>query len=349
MKLGEKLADKLREIMPLVRDLDKLIGKEIETVLKLTSKRLQISKDGKKFLLMTLSDRTGDVRAVDWYNAEENDARLKEGSVLKVKGKVVYFEERVQINVGKEIDSVKILKPGEYDPERFVRRSDRDPKEIYSEVMKMVESVRDHELRKLLKVIFEDLKEDFLNAPAAMKNHHAYIGGLIEHSLTVAKMVDFVSRVYDLNRDLAVAGALLHDIGKIREYRVGPSGIELTTEGELKGHIVMGAEMVRDYGKKLRISQEKVMELEHIILSHHGEHELGSPVVPKTPEALVVHFIENMDSKVARMMDIVKGAGEKEWSDYDRSLGRRVLVKRGVNRDGVQKTPRLDSRSRQGG
>ena len=143
-------------------------------------------------------------------------------------------------------------------------------------------------------------------------------------------MVDQISRFYGINRDLAVAGALLHDIGKIREYAVGATGIEVTTEGELKGHIVIGVEIIRAFARKVRLSPKKLLELEHIIISHHGEQELGSPVVPKTPEALVVHFIENMDSKIARMMEIAKSSENgKEWSDYDRGLGRRIFLNRG--------------------
>ncbi len=319
------LGDKLKVFMPLVEDMDKMLNKDIEAVLKLESKRLQTAKDGKKFLLMTLSDRTGSVRAIDWYNAEKNDSEINEGNILMVKGKPVIFDGRLQINISKDEDSVRVLKEGEFDPERFIRKSRRDPEEMFRDLMKMVESIGDGELRDFLKTVFRSLRDDLLMAPAAVKHHHAYIGGLLEHSLNVARMVEFVSKTYGVNRDLAVAGALLHDIGKIREYVVKPSGIEVSTEGELKGHIVIGVEMVRSFARKSKLSKTKLLELEHIIISHHGQMELGSPVIPKTPEALIVHFVENMDSKVSKMLEIIQET-DGDWSEYDRSLGRRVYV-----------------------
>ena len=319
------LGDKLKVFMPFVEDMENMISKDIEAVLKVESKRLQTAKDGKKFLLMTLSDRTGSVRAIDWYNAEKNDSEISEGNILMLKGKLVRFDGRLQINISKEEDAVRILKEGEFDPERFLRKSKRDPEDMFRDLMKFVDSVNDEELREFLKVVFRSLRDDLLVAPAAVRHHHAYIGGLLEHSLNVAKIVDSVSKIYGVNRDLAVSGALLHDIGKIREYAVKPSGIEVSTEGELKGHIVIGVEMVRSFARRAKISKNKLLELEHIIISHHGEMELGSPVVPKTPEALIVHFVENMDSKVSRMLEIAQNT-DGNWSEYDRSLGRRVYI-----------------------
>ncbi len=328
MKLSDKMPKEIAN--PLVADFPKLLGKTVETVLKVVSKRLQESKDQKKFLLMTLSDRTGSVRAVDWYNAQENDAKVKSGDVLKVRGRLVYFEDRIQLNVDKDVDSIKVLEAGEYDPSRFVSKSQKDPEELLKETERMIASVKDREIRDLLFTIFRDRKmRDMLKeAPAGVRVHHAYIGGLLEHSLTVAEMADRISRLYDLNRDLLIAGALLHDIGKAVEYSIGPSGIEITTEGELKGHIIAGIEIVRDFAKRVRISRDKLLELEHIIASHHGDFEYGSPVLPKTPEALVIHFLENMDAKLARFFEIRdKSDPAKEWSDYDRNLGRRIFLR----------------------
>ncbi len=319
------LGDKLKVVMPLVEDMEKMLNKDIETVLKVESKRLQTAKDGKKFLLMTLSDRTGTVRAIDWYNAEKNDSEINEGNILIIKGKPVIFDGRLQINISKEENAVKILKDGEYDPERFIRKSKRNPEDMFRDLLKFIETISDNELKEFLKIVFRSLRDDLLVAPAAVKHHHAYIGGLLEHSLNVAKMVDFVSKLYGVNRDLAVSGALLHDIGKIREYVVKPSGIEVSTEGELKGHIVIGVEMIRSFARKFKLSKNKLLELEHIIISHHGEMELGSPVIPKTPEALIVHFVENMDSKVSKMLEIVQNT-DGDWSEYDRSLGRRIYT-----------------------
>ncbi len=328
-----KLSDKLRGhgFFPFVQDFKNMIGRDIETVLKVVSKRLQESKDQKKFLLLTLSDKTGSVRAVDWYNAETNDSKIKVGDVLKLKGRVVYFEDRIQINIHKEPESVRILNPGEFSSDRFIGTSEVHPDQLFSETLKLIDQVKDEDLKNLTRTIFLSLEKEIKLSPAGLKVHHAYIGGLLEHSLTVANIAARVSKVYGLRTDLMIAGALLHDIGKIREYKIGPSGIEITTEGELKGHIIIGIEIVRDFARKLKIPPEKIVELEHIIASHHGEMELGSPVLPKTPEAMAIHFIENMDSKLARLREIRKKSDEnQEWSEFDRNLGRRIFL-RGKN------------------
>ncbi len=320
------LSDKLRDLRPFVADLKKFINKEVTSFFKVTSKKLLETRDGKKYLLMTFTDRTGSVRAVDWYNAERNDEKVYAGCVVKVKGRVVIFEGRLQLNVNREEDSMVLLDESAVPFDRFVARTDEDPEELFSEAMKLIGSIRAQDLRNLTETIFKSLSKEIMNSPAGLKVHHAYIGGLIEHSLTVAKIADFVSQIYNLERDLMVAGALLHDIGKIREYEVKPTGIEITTEGELKGHIILGVEIVKSFAKRLKIPNKKSMELEHIIASHHGEMEHGSPVLPKTPEALAIHFIENMDSKLARFRDLVKDL-EGAWSEFDRNLGRRIYIR----------------------
>ena len=329
MKISDKLD--ISKIYPYIQDLKQHLGKEVELVVKVVSKRLQTSKDQKKFLLLTFSDRTGSVRAVDWHNAENNDSFLEIGDVVKVKGKVVYFEDRLQINISKEPNSIFRLKEGEFSSDRFVERTEKDIDLLFAESLKLINTIKDEDMLKLTRTIFLSLEKEIKYSPAGMRVHHAYIGGLLEHSLTVAKIADYVSKFYNVDRDLLISGALLHDIGKIREYRVAPTGIEVTTEGELKGHIIIGIEIVRRFADKLKIKTEKVIELEHIIASHHGEMEHGSPVLPKTPEAMIVHFIENMDSKIARFMDIMKKSEEnREWSEYDKSLGRRVFLRNNV-------------------
>lgn len=319
--------EKLRS--PYVEELRNWIDKEIDGIYKIKSKKLQEAKDGKKFLLLTLEDRTGSVRAVDWYNAEANDEKLQVGHVVNVRGKVVYFEERVQINVLNEQDAIKKLSENEYDIERFVRSAE-NVEEMYKSVLRLIDTIRDEDYKTILQRFFVEDKnfvEMFKSSPAGMRIHHAYKGGLLEHSLSVAKLVDSVCRIYNqLDRDLLVTGALLHDIGKVKEYAVNSNGIEVTTEGELVGHIVIGVEMLAQ--KARGISYEKFLKLKHLIASHHGEFEWGSPVLPKTPEALVLHFIENMDSKINRVMQIIdKEDKEKDWSEYDSNLSRRFFLK----------------------
>ena len=254
---------------------------------------------------------------------------LQLGSVVSVVGKIVYFDDRLQINISSSESAVRKLNEDQYDIERFVSKIS-NPEELYKELVRIVQTVIDKDYRRVLEIFFIEDKsfvEAFKSAPAGMRIHHAYIGGLLEHSLNVAKLVDQVCRIYtQLDRDLLVTGALVHDIGKIKEYVVNQKGIEVTTEGELLGHIIMGVEMIN---QKVRgVPYDKLLRLKHLIASHHGEYEWGSPVIPKTAEALILHYIENMDSKINRVLQIIdREERGKEWSEYDTNLSRRFLLK----------------------
>jgi len=327
VNIPREILDKLKA--PYIEELEKYVDKDIDGIFKVKSKKLQETKDGKKFLLLTLEDRTGSIRAVDWYNAETNDQMLQLGSVVSVVGKIVYFDDRLQINISSSESAVRKLNEDQYDIERFVSKIS-NPEELYKELVRIVQTVIDKDYRRVLEIFFIEDKsfvEAFKSAPAGMRIHHAYIGGLLEHSLNVAKLVDQVCRIYtQLDRDLLVTGALVHDIGKIKEYVVNQKGIEVTTEGELLGHIIMGVEMIN---QKVRgVPYDKLLRLKHLIASHHGEYEWGSPVIPKTAEALILHYIENMDSKINRVLQIIdREERGKEWSEYDTNLSRRFLLK----------------------
>ncbi|RKX49690.1 MAG: phosphohydrolase [Thermotogae bacterium] len=313
-------------------------GMTVTTDLKVISKRLQEAKDGKKFLLLTLSDRTGAIRAIDWHNAEENNTTIPIGAVVKTRGKVVIYDERLQLNLDSQ-KGLSLLEEGEYDVQRFLAITKRNVNEMFDKLLAYVENLKNDYLKKLLKIFFEEDKafiRAFINAPAAVKVHHAYKGGLLEHTLSVAELCDFLSMKYpeSIDRDLLISGAVLHDIGKIKEYGIGSSGIEKTDEGELVGHISIGLEMVSSRIEKIPDFPNNLKtELKHLILSHHGEMDWGSPVVPKTTEAMVLHMADNLDSKIAQFREIenreYNGTGNG-WSNYDRFLNRRIYMK---NRD----------------
>jgi len=327
VNIPKEILEKLKA--PYIEELENFVEREIDGIFKVRSKKLQETKDGKKFLLLTLEDRTGSIRAVDWYNAEKNDQIIQNGTIVGVTGRVVYFEERLQINISNSDNALRKLNESEYDIERFVSKAS-NPEEMYKQLVELIDSVKDKDYKRVLEIFFVEDKsfaEAFKTTPAGMRIHHAYIGGLLEHSLNVAKIIDKVCVIYDkLDRDLLIAGALLHDIGKVKEYTINQKGIEITTEGELIGHIIMGVEYL---DRKVKgIPYDKLIKLKHLIASHHGEFEWGSPVVPKTPEALVLHFIENMDSKLNRVFQIMDKENDgKEWSEYDTNLSRRFLLK----------------------
>ncbi|MFN3691530.1 MAG: 3'-5' exoribonuclease YhaM family protein [Fervidobacterium sp.] len=327
MKLPEELMEKFK--LPYIEELEKFLEKEINGIYKVKSKRIQETRDGKKFLLLTLEDRTGSVRAVDWYNAEKNDEWIQIGSIIGVSGKVVYFDERLQINILNADDALRMVPEFDYDIERFVSKT-KNQEEMFKELINLIKSVKDNDYRKLLEAFFIEDKsfaEAYKSAPAGVRVHHSYIGGLLEHSLSVAKLAEYTCKIYSqLDRDLLITGAILHDVGKVKEYSINQKGIEVTTEGELLGHIIIGIEFINQRARG--IAYEKLLKLKHLIASHHGEFEWGSPVVPKTLEALVLHYIENMDSKINRVFQIIgREDDSKEWSEFDTNLSRRFLLK----------------------
>lgn len=302
----------------------------VNVILKVTSKRLQESRDGKKFLLLTLADRSGEIRAVDWFNAAENDAKIKINSVVKIRGRVMMYMDKLQINIDKDRDALIILNKEEYDSSLFISTTKKDVNVMYSEFKNLIDGVSKQYLRELIKVPFEDsdFVEEFLKAPAAIIVHHAYRGGLLEHTLGVMKLCKSIGELYPgVNKDLLIVGAAMHDVGKIYEYKIEPYGIERTTEGELIGHIVLGAKMVNDWAKKIsNFPKKDLYHLIHMILSHHGELEWGSPTLPKTLEAVILHHADDLDSKIGQINSLKEKNGKAKWSDYDRYLGRKVML-----------------------
>ncbi len=317
---------------PFVSDLRP--GSTLLSVFKVHSKRIQEARDGKKFLLLTLSDKTGAIRAIDWFNAEVNDSRLDQGTAVRVSGKLVLYEDRIQLNV--DPDGIQILEAGQYDPERFLAITSKDIPSMYDELLGTINGIVNENIKALLLEIFQNDRkfiEKFIVSPAAAKVHHAYKGGLLEHTMSVVELCQFFARKYNdsLDGELLVAGALLHDIGKVYEYAITQTGIDRTNDGELVGHIAMGIEIINKAIPKLTgFPRYLQTEIKHLLLSHHGELEWGSPVVPKTTEAIVLHMADDLDSKVAQFREIEErefNGASASWSNYDRFLNRRVFMR----------------------
>jgi len=317
---------------PFVSDLRP--GSTMLSVLKVHSKRIQEARDGKKFLLMTLSDRTGAIRAIDWFNAEQNDDRLEQGTVVRISGKVVVYEDRTQLNV--DSDGVQVLEIGQYDPERFLAITNKNIPGMYDALLNTINGMVNEHIRGMLIEIFQNDRkfvEKFIVSPAAAKVHHAYKGGLLEHTMAVTELCQFLAMKYSesVDGELLVAGALLHDIGKVYEYALTPTGIDRTNEGELVGHIPMGIEIINKAISRLTgFPRYLLIEIKHMLLSHHGEMEWGSPVIPKTTEAILLHMADDLDSKVAQFREIEErefSGSTSAWSNYDRFLNRRVFMK----------------------
>lgn len=287
-------------------------------------------KDGTSFLSLELQDRTGHIAAVAWDHAHMAPV-LAPGTVVRASGIVDTYQGKAQFKVT-DLDLVKDQIP----PHFFLPESQQDRETLRERLKDVHASVETVHLKKLLDKVFDEegLLEPYLEAPAAKLRHQAYIGGLAEHSLNMAEHALYCSRFYpELDRDLLVTAVLLHDIGKIFEYRVDTI-IDYSDEGRLEGHIVIGDRLVRRAADSIAEFPEEVkMHLSHLILSHQGRLEYGSPVTPKSLEAVVLYALDLLDSRVATYRDIRDSYGgeDRTWSDYDRLDDRFWYLKGGTS------------------
>ncbi len=293
-----------------------------------TQKSLLRTNAGKPYLALTLKDATGEIEGRVWDKVPEISGRFKPLDYALITGSVVSHLGKFQLKV---LD-LKKAEEDTVEPSDFLPSSARPIEMMWKELEKLIDSLKGDEIRKLLERIFSlpDVSMKMMAAPAGKKLHHDWVGGLLEHTLSVAEICDFLSSHYPgVDRDILIAGALLHDIGKIYELSFD-RGFDYTDEGRLIGHISLGSELVSKISREDNIlGEEKEMLLKHIILSHHGEFEYGSPKRPKTIEALIVHMVENMDSKVNAFYSVIKKSEDDSvWSDYQRMFNRFLYIKK---------------------
>jgi 3'-5' exoribonuclease len=286
--------------------------------------------NGQKYLKLELGDSTGRIDAVLFENVEESYAEAETGDVVKVKGMTVTYREGLEIKVEK----LRKAKEGEGDPLDFLPKSEMDLGLLFENFLKKTEKIKNQHLKKLLGVILEDekLTRKLKIAPAAKLWHHSYLCGLLEHTLKVAEFCETAADLYELvDKDLLLTGALLHDIGKIFTYSIA-GFVDYTDEGRLLGHIVRGDELVYQKIKKIEgFPDNLALELRHLILSHQGELELASPVVPQTIEAIILHYADEMDAKAGAFSQIIKretvpGKTGKKWSDWIPLISRYIYL-----------------------
>ncbi|MBE0582388.1 MAG: HD domain-containing protein, partial [Desulfofustis sp.] len=250
------------------------------------------------------------------------------GAVVRVRGQVQTYNNKLQVQI-KDIEAVDAAV---WQPEDFVAASTRSQDDMRSELERLIGTVRTPYLRSLLKRIFDSATGPlFQTAPAAKGIHHAYLGGLLEHSLSMARVAALLAEHYrGINRDLLVAGALLHDIGKTEELLNTTGVIDYTDVGRLKGHLVIGCELIGRAARGVDGFPDDVLtHLQHLVLSHHGRLEFGSPVLPMTAEALLLSFIDDLDAKMNLVEQLSRKVktDEPQWSDYQRSLERYLLLR----------------------
>jgi 3'-5' exoribonuclease len=299
-------------------------GDRIDDAFLVKSARIAETKAGKPYLILTVMDKSGEISGPAWDDAEALGERCQPGNFIRLLGQVQSYREKLQL----KIEGVEVLSETDVDPADFVAVSARDLDEMAEAVQEVVRSVHNPFIKRLLQRFFKkgELWDAFKTAPAAKGIHHAYVGGLLEHCLSMARVADFLSSHYPgVDRSLLLAGVLLHDIGKVKELQAEVGLIDYTSEGRLKGHLVIGSELVAAEAHALRdFPEELLTQLQHLILSHHGRQEFGSPTVPMTVEAFLLSQIDEMDSKMNLMEQLRRKMTGKEfmWSDYQRPLER---------------------------
>jgi 3'-5' exoribonuclease len=298
-------------------------GSRVDTTFVLRAKEMRATRAGEAFLALEFADRTGQLQGV-WFHPDAASAAVPVSTVVHVRGTVTRYRSMKRI-------SVDSLKPeATWDPGDFLERGRRDQAEMIAALRSLVASVSDRALGLLLRRAFgdKDFFARFVDCPAAQSYHHACLGGLLEHTVSVASMCAYLSDVYEgVDRDLLVTAALLHDIGKVDELRCDTS-IEYTDEGRLIGHLVLGMRRITDAARRsgASLQGEVLLRLEHAVLSHHGELEWGSPKRPSTIEALLLHHADNLDAKASGFGLLLTRASRAEevWTDAT-NLFRRPL------------------------
>ena len=298
-------------------------GSPVEATFLVKSKEARTTKSGRPYLKLRIGDRTGVVDCMVWENADRLTTRFAVNDLVIIRGRVSEYRGAVQV----EATDITLAPEGADDRREFLPATYRDVEELVGFLEYHVESVYDRDFRRLLDSIFGDREflGRFSEAPAAKTFHHAYLGGLLEHTVTVADLCDHVSQQYArVNRDLLVTAALLHDVGKVDELTYD-SSIDYSESGRFLGHVILGVMFVTQKAKDLDgLPQHKLELLLHAIVSHHGELEWGSPKRPKTLEALILHHVDNLDAKTKGFLEIVEGSRDAGWTDL-RNLFRRPL------------------------
>jgi 3'-5' exoribonuclease len=298
-------------------------GQVVESVFLVKERTLAKKRNGEDFLRLTLADTSGSRPAVCWEDARDAHEAAQPGNAIRIKGRYAVSD---RFGPQLTIQSISLARPGEYELADLMEGPPASVEQMESDLRQLIETVRNPHLRRLLDGLYGEgspVWRVFRAAPAAKFYHQAYAHGLLEHTLSVGQAVGVVSGSFPgVNRDLAVTGALLHDIGKIQAYSRDPGSFDLTDDGRLLGEIPLGYYLVRRRIETIEgFPWELARALLHIILSHHGMLENGSPVVPCTREATVVHMIDNLGGKLGSFDRLEKQLPDgASWSNYDRAI-----------------------------
>lgn len=295
-------------------------GERINEVFLCKQKLLAHTKNGKQYENVLLQDKTGVLDAKIWDPGSQGIDDFSSLDYINVMGDVTCFQGALQLNIKR----VRVVSEGEYEPSDYLPVSEYDIEDMYAQLLGFIDKIKNPYLSQLTKSFYVNdtqFKKRFCFQSAAKSVHHGFVGGLLEHTLSVTKVSNFFADMYPiLNRDLLLSAAIFHDIGKLEELSTFPEN-DYTDEGQLLGHITIGAEMIGMRAKEIPNFPKKLEnELKHCILAHHGELEYGSPKKPALPEAMALSFADNMDAKMETLKEAFAAVpeGSTQWTGYNR-------------------------------
>ena len=301
-------------------------GQSIDQAFRVADKQLRVNRDGGKYIFMKLGDRTGTLVAMKWNADQRLFESFERGDHVNVSGRCQIHKGALQVIV-QRIDT---LDEDQVNPEDFDRFDADATRQAVADIRDLVESIKSPDVIRVIHSIFNEdgFEEAFLGAPAAVSNHHAYPGGLAIHTRDLMRLIASVAELYQqLDRDLLLAGAFLHDLGKIDELSGGDE-LTYTDRGQLLGHIVIGLQSLERAVDRLDPTPdpEIVVQLQHMVVSHHGLLEYGSPRIPMTMEALVLHHLDNLDAKIASFQSVLDAdvGADPQWTNFHPGIGRKL-------------------------
>lgn len=303
--------------MKYIRDLKE--GDRIFDIYLCKHKQSAVTKNGKPYESVILQDKTGTIDAKVWEPSNPGIGEYDTLDYIEVYGDVTNFLGALQISVKR----IRVCREGEYDPSDYLPVSAKSIDGMYKEFLGLIQSIRNPYLKQLLEAFFvkdEAFVKTFKNSSAAKTVHHGFVGGLLEHTLSVTKLCDYYCSAYPiLNRDLLLTAAMCHDIGKTKELSLFPVN-DYTDDGQLLGHIVIGAQMVAERAEKIDgFPHGLLAELQHCILAHHGKYEYGSPKIPALIEALALNYADDTDAKLETFKEILENNSDNSgWLGYNR-------------------------------
>ena len=300
-------------------------GQAVDDIFVARDKQLAFKKDGDPYLTLSLVDRSGGMKAVAWDNVQAMSKAFAAGDYVRVNGNAVEYRETLQLVVR----HLERLDPADVDVRDFLPTTERDTDQMLDRLIQISKTVENQHLSRLLAAFFRDktFVELFKTAPAAKKMHHAYLGGLLEHTLSIARLIQAIAGHYKgIDKDLLLTGGILHDIGKVYEFSY-ETHIDYSDAGRLLNHIVIGVEMLETKIATINDFPENLaLVLKHMIVSHHGTRDFGSPEPPKTLEAIILYYLDELDAKVTGVRAFMEAEAESAeggtWTSYHKVFER---------------------------